>query len=196
MDADERRVGNEHQHPQSQRAGRTVDQDLEGHVIEAQLIGEREILARFNDLSPKVHLRLVKAMRTIVIRLQSFVKGAKLSGDPLKNRTGNLRRSIGEAVSDDNRDEVVGKVGIFTGPTLVYGRAHEFGFEGIVTVREHLRTVKQAFGRSIAPVTATVHSHSRHMHLPERSFLRSSLRELGPAIEEVLSTALREAVRA
>ena len=58
---------------------------------------------------------------------------------------------------------------------------HEFGFSGTQNVRESLRTVKQAFGRPISPVEAIVRAHSRKVDLPERSFLRSALRELEQA---------------
>jgi hypothetical protein len=164
-------------------------------TITTELIGDRELVARFGELAPKVHLRLVKAMQRLTFRLQSLVKGAKLSGQVLHVRTGHLRASIGAQVSDTT-DTVTGTVGIPTGPTLGYGRAHEFGFEDVVTVREHLRQVKQAFGRPIAAVSATVRSHQRTLHLPERSFLRSAFRENRDAVVAVLQGELQEAVRA
>ncbi len=164
-------------------------------MITVALLGDQALEAKFTRLGPDAHLRIVKAMRTVMLRLQAFVKSGKLTGQALHVRTGALRRSIGERVEDTGA-EVAGKVGIFSGPTLPYGRAHEFGFSGTVTVSEHLRQVKQAFGRPITPVTATVRSHTRRMHLPERSFLRSALQEFGPAVEQALAVALREAVEA
>ncbi|MCV9985193.1 hypothetical protein [Burkholderia pseudomallei] len=57
-----------------------------------------------------------------------------------------------------------------------YAPPHEYGFQGVVTVKEHLRQVTQAFGHPLKdPVTATVREHSMTMNLPERSFLRSAL---------------------
>lgn len=164
-------------------------------MIEVEITGDREIAARFAGLTPKMHLRLVKAMHTMLPRLQAFVKAGKLSGQALHVRTGNLRRSISFTVQETG-DDIVGQVGIFGGPTLPYGRAHEFGFEGTVSVKEHLRTITQAWGRPIEPVRATVREHTMRMHLPERSFLRSSLAEFRAAILEVLAQAVAEAVHA
>jgi hypothetical protein len=83
---------------------------------------------------------------------------------------------------------VIGTVGVgdVTGKggraPVKYGRAHEYGFQGTVSVKEHLRTIKQAFGKTLAsPKTISVRGHSANVNLPERSFLRSALRELADA---------------
>jgi phage gpG-like protein len=107
------------------------------------------------------------------------VKERKLSGQVLKNRTGTLRRKINYQLRE-TPTEVSASVGV----QLSYAAVHEYGFDGIVTVKEHLRTITQAFGRPIAPVHVHRGAHQRHMKLPERSFLRSSLRENAPSIRE------------
>ncbi len=163
--------------------------------ITGQLIGDRELVAKFGQLSPKVHLRLVKAMHAAMTRLQAYVQSAKLSGQVLHVRTGAGRRSVGEFV-EDLAEEVLGKVGIPSGPTLVYMRAHEFGFDGTVSVKEHLRRIKEAFGRPIPPTDVTVGAHTRTMHLAERRWLRSAFDEFRDAIRAVLQQAVSEAVRA
>ena len=103
----------------------------------------------------------------------------------LKNRTGTLRRKIHYTVTE-SANEISASVGV----KLAYAAAHEYGFDGVVTVKEHLRLVKMAFGRPIAPVEATIGAHTRHMHLPERSFLRSSLRENAASIRDQLAAAV------
>ena len=170
-------------------------------MIEVEIQGDREIVARFETLSPKVHLRVVKALHAVVARLEAYVKGGKLTGQALHVRTGALRRSIGGVVTESG-DTIEGRVGIFGGPTLPYGRAHEFGFEGIVTVKEHLRHIKKqtgSFGRGekrFATGVTTVRAHTAHLRIPERSFLRSALAELGPAATQVIADAVNEAVHA
>jgi hypothetical protein len=138
---------------------------------------------------------LTAAVRTSVTRatfmLVGYVKANKLSGQVLKNRTGTLRRKINGRVVE-SANSIVGQVGV----KLAYAAAHEYGFDGNENVREHLRTIKQAFGRSISPVTFTVKAHSRHVHLPERSFLRSSLHELTPEIRTMIRTAVLGAAKA
>lgn len=161
-------------------------------MISAELRGDTEIVARFDALTPAVHLRLVKTMQELLIRLQEYIRGAKLSGQVLHVRSGNLRRSIGTSLVEEG-DRITGKVGIFSGPTLPYGRAHEYGVDTTVNVSEHLRHVKQVFGRPVE-ATQTVRAHTRHMKLPERSFIRSTMREMGPAAVELINQILRDAV--
>ena len=130
-----------------------------------------------------------------MIYAEGYVKTEKLSGQVLRNRTGHLRASIVAGV-DRAPGTITGFYGVPQGPTLVYGRAHEFGFAGVVTVKEHLRRVTEAFGRPLAePVLATVGAHTRAMHLPPRSYLRTTLEELRPLFERELGAALPEAVR-
>jgi hypothetical protein len=62
-----------------------------------------------------------------------------------------------------------------------YARPHEYGFHGTVDVREHMRTIKQAFGRPIEPGRGHGSAHSMKMNLPERSFLRSALMDMESA---------------
>jgi len=163
-------------------------------VIQVEVIGDREVVARIGRVGPKVHLQLVKAMQRLMIRLQAYVKGAKLSGQLLHVRTGAGRRSVAVRV-EETPGEVAGSAGVFGGPTLPYMRAHEYGFSGAVTVKEHLRRVKQAFGRPIDPVEARVSSHTRQLSLDERRWLRSALDEFGPAMGQVLAETVQEAVQ-
>jgi phage gpG-like protein len=110
-------------------------------------------------------------------------KQDKLTGQVLNVRTGRLRRSITQRVEEEG-GSVVG----YVGTNVKYARAHEFGFTGNVTVREHLRRTKG--GKE-----ATVRAHSRNMHLPERSFLRSALKDLQPAIRQDIRGGISEAVK-
>jgi phage gpG-like protein len=145
--------------------------------------------ARLTRMGPAIRAALAKAVEREAIALQRLVK-EKLSGPVLKNKTGRLRRSINYRVSE-SETAVSGSVGT----NVRYARAHELGFDGVVSVREHLRHITQAFGRPITPVDAVVPTHSRHMHLPQRSFLRSSLEERAPQIRESLIAAVRGAVQ-
>jgi phage gpG-like protein len=157
--------------------------------IRVTIVGDIELKARFAALYPKARDAVRNAVSRLTIGLQNKVVSEKLSGQVLKNRTGTLRRSIIERV-EESATSITGIVGT----NLVYAAAHEYGFQGTVNVREHTRRISQAFGRPIAPVEATVRAHSMRMNLPERSYLRSSLREYQPTIEDGLSSAVKEAV--
>ncbi len=130
------------------------------------------------------------AITRLTLMLQRDVKAQKLSGQVLNVRTGTLRRSIDYAVAE-TPTAIVGKVST----NVRYGRRHEYGFSGTETVRAHLRSIKQAFGRSINPKTVQVASFTRSVNLPERSFLRSALQDLDQSgrVRVELEAAVRRA---
>lgn len=152
-------------------------------------VNETAVRARLMSMGPSIRAALRRAVTRESIALQRLVK-EKLSGPVLKNQTGRLRRSINYRVTE-TPDSITGTVGT----NVVYARAHEFGLDRVVTVREHLRHITQAFGRPIPPKDVLVRAHPMHMHLKERSFLRSSLAERAPAIRESLIAAVQGAVR-
>lgn len=159
-------------------------------MIHGELIGKEHLVPFVRSIAPKVQVELEKSITVLTLKLLRKVKAEKLSGQVLKNRTGTLRRSINQKVE-------VTPTSIFgiVGTNKEYAAAHEYGFDGQVTVKEHLRNIKQAFGVQLkSPKTITVSSHSRHMKLPERSFLRSALRELETEIKSGIQDALKRAV--
>lgn len=160
------------------------------------LVGGRELAERFDRLGPAVRAALVPVMARLMVGLEAYVRRDKLSGQVLKNRTGHLRNSVTHAVAEDATG-VTGRVGIFAGPTIAYGAVHEFGWSGPVTIREHVRTIKQAFGKPIAPVQATVHAYSRRsVTFPERSFLRAALEDKRAALSAQLRASVLRLVTA
>lgn len=156
-------------------------------MINGSVVGGTEVVHRFNAMPQTLRMELRETVAKLATTLTNKVKG-KLDGEVLKRRTGLLRRSINDTVIESG-DIVSG----ITSTAVAYARAHEYGFDGVVSVRAHMRTIKQAFGRSINPVTFQVAAHSMHMKLPERSFLRSSLREMHAA--GTITAAMTEAVR-
>lgn len=154
--------------------------------IEGNVSGDREVIRRFEALGPSLREELIRAVGRITLRLMRRSVQDKLSGQVLKRRTGTLARSVTQSPRTyEAGQRIVGTVGIsdITGRggrrPVKYGRVHEFGFDGPVSVKEHLRRVKQAFGRPLkSPVQATVRAHSKHMKLPVRSFLATALRDL------------------
>jgi hypothetical protein len=150
-------------------------------VISFSLQGDTAVVAMLHSKAPKLSASVRNSVMRATIMLLAYVKANKLSGQVLHVRSGTLRRKVNYRMQG-NASFSTGIVGV----KLAYARPHEYGFDGIVNVRESLRTIKQAFGRSIAPVTFPVRAHTVHMKLPERSFLRSSLRELTPEIREMI----------
>lgn len=155
-------------------------------MIQFTIVGDDAVIRMLQAKVPA----LTKAVRTSITRasisLLRYVKENKLSGQVLKNRTGTLRRKMNYRVTE-TPNSITGAVGV----KLSYAAAHEFGFDGPENVRAHLRTIKQAFGRSIAPVTFNVRAHTRTVHLPERSFLRSALSDKRGEITAMIEQGMR-----
>lgn len=158
-------------------------------MITAILIGHEHLSPFLRRIHPNTMEALNESVGRLAIKLMRKIKEEKLTGQVLKNRTGTLRRSINQRV-DSTATSVYARVGT----NKSYAAAHEYGFTGSVTVKEHMRQIKQAFGQPIAPKNITVHTHSKTMNLPARSFLRSSLREMDAEIKAGLRDALKKGI--
>jgi len=157
-------------------------------VITGYLLGQREVIARLRGIPAKTRALLETAIMEAAVGLQGYIKSSKLSGDPLARRTGTLSRSI-NVLSQNTSDSVQASVGT----NVEYAAVHEFGLT--VTVREHIRTQTQVFGRELPePIQVTVSAHQAVY--PERSFLRSALADQTPRIRDIIGEALTAAVRA
>jgi hypothetical protein len=158
-------------------------------VITAYLVGDQRVLERLSALPDAVNSGLLRAITQLGIELQRDVQQNKLSGQVLRSRTGSLRSSIDLRI-DQNGGAITASV--FSDSR--YAGAQEYGFAGTVSVRASLRRITEAFGRPIAGKTINVPGYDRRMDLPERSFLRSALEDMRPAIREEVEAALAEAV--
>jgi phage gpG-like protein len=160
-------------------------------LINGALVGDAALIEHIGGIAPKARAELRKAVDLMAIKTLARVK-LKLSDDVLRVRTGRLRRSITQAVTDD-----AGSIHGVVGTNVEYARIHELGFSGSQNIRAHLRTIKTAFGKSIkgGAVTFQVSAHSRQVDIPARSFLASSLAELEPEFNEAVSLALSKAIQ-
>ena len=141
----------------------------------------------------KRHDAILGAVRAVMaqlsMRLSSKAKEDKLSGQVLNVRTGRLRRSITFRVEDQG-PLVVGMVGT----NVEYAARHEFGGSFDERVRQHMRQMKMAWGREMKnPRAVQVRAHTRHVELPARSFLRSALAEMEPAVRQEIANAVEAA---
>ena len=160
-------------------------------MIDFSVAGDDAVIRMLSRTVPSITQAVRDSIGRSVLRLTAYVKAEKLSGQVLKNRTGTLRRKINGKVTETSTS-ITGSVGV----KLAYAAAHEYGFDGQETVKAHIRTIRKAFGRELlSPVQVSVRSFDRHMKLPERSFLRSSLRELSASIYEDLDNAVAGVTR-
>lgn len=147
-------------------------------MISGSVTGDAEVVTYLDRVASRLGPETRIGITRLTLHLQRKVKRDKLSGQVLNVRTGRLRRSVGQDVHDEG-DKIVGTVST----PVEYAPPNEYGFTGTQSVRTHLRTITQAFGRPIPATEVEVSAHSRAVNLPERSFLRSSLREMAAAGE-------------
>ena len=160
-------------------------------MLKMEFIGGDVLVALLRAYGDKVQTAIVKSVARSALKLQSEVMENRLSGQVLNVRTGNLRRSIHQRVTNTG-GAVIGEVNT----NVRYGAAHEYGFAGTVNVKASLRQVRQAFGRPLkSPRYIQVKAHSRNVRLPERSFLRTALRDMKPEIEADLRNSVKGALR-
>jgi phage gpG-like protein len=155
-------------------------------VITTELIGDRELAARLDAMPGRVHDGLARAVTRLGLELQKKVQAEKLTGQALKVRTGSLRSSINTEISE-SADAVSASVGT----NIRYAAVHEYGVDHpwLVAAKRGKALRFEIAGRTIFRRSVT------HPPLPERSFLRSALREMRPAIEAGLRQAVAQAIR-
>lgn len=144
-----------------------------------------KLLANMDNVPPSVAASVLTKMRALMINLQRHVVTDKLHGQVLKQRSGVLARSIQEDARAEG-DQVIGEV--FSAGDVKYAAIHEWGgvtapHDIVPTKAEALAFViggKQVFARIV---------HHPGSHIPERSYLRSSLADQAGEIV----TGLREA---
>lgn len=160
-------------------------------MISGKIIGDSEVVRHLKSIPANVRSEVRDTIGRIVLRLQRKTKQEKLTGQVLKVRTGTLRRSIDQVVVADGQ-AIVGIVST----NVKYGRVHEYGFKGQVSVKQHLREIKQVFGKTLkSPRQVSVSPHTRHVYIPERSFLRSALREMQPQILAEIDAAVAKGIK-
>jgi len=177
-------------------------------MVIAQLLGVERVVSFMEQAGSNVHEVVKTEVRNLAVMLMGYVKTSKLSGDPLHVQTGRLRRSITSRVVEEGAGLVSGVVGT----NVVYAAAHEFGVDMIkqCTVHAFVRkcksrnvyTMKKGKYFSLQGAVSMVKlsaegiahvgefQRMQHIKLPERSFLRSALNELGPEIRADLAAAI------
>ena len=146
-------------------------------MINGEVIGSVKVEARLQELSKEMHEGVAKAMFALTIELQRIIKEEKLSGQVLKTRTSNLRNSISYEFNNDgtNIDGVVGT----NVNAIPYARIHEFG--GIIEAKK-AKFLRFKIGNRWVM--------KRSVKIPERSYLRTALKDLEPKIQNTITEYL------
>lgn len=163
-------------------------------MVSVTVSGAEAVEARLRHASERVRPFLVEAVTKETLALQAHVIQDKLSGQVLHVRTGTLRRSITERVTETG-ETIQGIVGT----NLPYGRIHEMG--GVIHhpggTPFYLDRGGQAhFVRLDSPLARNLPRTKPHpIAMPERSFLRSALADRAGLIRRSIVAALKAAFR-
>ena len=160
-------------------------------MINIQIRGDRELIARFDALPEKMRHALKAKTQTLAYALQRKVVSEKLSGQVLKRVTGALARSIDQRVEEQG-SAVKGFV--FSSGDVKYAGIHEFGGKTPPHVILPVKAKALAFMMGGKQVFAKRVNHPGSQ-MPERSFMRSSLADMRGEIVEGLTQAVKEATR-
>lgn len=154
-------------------------------MINYHVDGDAKLSATVDRIDAEVRQSIASSTLKLLIK----VKREKLNGQVLNKRTGRLGRSITQKLIELSN----GVAGI-VGTNVEYAPPHEYGFNGDVTVKAHLRMIKKAFGKSISPKQVSIKTHTRKVNLPENSFLRSALEEMRKEIKQDLEVSIQRGI--
>jgi len=160
-------------------------------MIQATIIGGEQLEERLRVLPDKVMLAVTKRVQAAALQVEADVKANKLSGQVLHVKTGNLRRSIHTNPVNINGSNISATVGT----NSEYAAIHEYG--GVTSPHEIVPRNHEALKFM---VDGKVLIRKRVMHpgsrIPERSFLRSTLKEDAEMIYEQIRLGVREGLQA
>lgn len=145
--------------------------------------GAKKTAKNLRNAGKRMHGSVRKSLGSLVLELLTKVKQEKLSGpgtgQALNVRTGRLRRSITQRITDSGR-QVRGIVGT----NVEYAKFHEFG----QSIKGDLKKQREGFKAGLKADKPALSADS----LPPRSFLRTALKEMEPRIREEFAHAVKE----
>jgi hypothetical protein len=158
-------------------------------VITARLVGDDTVLAWLRAAPDLAASGLARAITTLGIELQRKIAKSELTGQSLAARSASLGSNTSLQIdqSDDRIAATVSSGGAFT-------HARENRLSGAVDIGANLRRRTEAFARPIPRKAISMRPYRRRIDVSERSFLRSALEDMDPAIRDEVEAALREAL--
>lgn len=151
-------------------------------IINITLSGDKAMIARLNRMPTAMHVALALKIRQLALKLEKWVKTRKLNGTVLNRISGRLARSIANKVTEAQHLILAS---VYSSGDVKYAAIHEFGGKTAPHVILPKKAQALAFGGGFF---AKVNHPGSTM--PERSFLRSSLRDMSTQI----SMGMKEAV--
>ena len=166
-------------------------------MIGAEMTGRDTVLARLGAVPGRVRANVKSSLDMWAYELAGYIKASKLSGDPLKRRSGRLSSSV-HPVTAESGDTITGGAG--GGAGVPYAKIHEYG--GIINHPGGTAFfISSLLGRAFfvsnaSPSAAWLPRTAAHqITMPERSYMRSGLKDEAPRGIDLLRQAVKEAIK-
>ena len=161
-------------------------------MIGLQIVGTEAVLTRLGEAPAKIRAAAKTSLDAWAEELAGYIVSEKLSGQVLNRRTGNLRATV-HPISEETASTISGGAG--GGRDIPYAKIHEYG--GLIPAHTVVVRNAQALAFTVNGMLRFAKSvNIPDVQMPERSYMRSSLREEAPSGIEQLKAAVREAVMA
>lgn len=163
-------------------------------MITGYVIGDDKVIAKFNRIFSTTRDRLRDTMNRLGFKLQAHIKEDKLSGQVLGKylhgkATNRLRASINVASlwGDANT------IGVQVGTNVEYAAIHEYGGRTAPHIIRPRNKKCLAFTMGGKNICAAYVNHPGSQ-MPERSFLRSALKDMEGEIKSSIESAVRQGI--
>ena len=161
-------------------------------MIKSTVEGEKEVLARISTVSTKTIRRIDETVGAFTLRLSRSAQ-VKLSGGVVNKRSGSVLTAIQRGTSIKKYSwgirGTVGASGASKKVAIAAG-AIEYGSTHQARILEATKAGTLRFqigGKTVFAKRVLIPA----FEIPERSFLRSSLRELGPSYLSAMNSAVQ-----
>jgi hypothetical protein len=156
----------------------------DGITVEVTSESLTSLLVRLSEASGAAQAGMRRGVNAAAIDLVSYIKRDLLSGQVLKNRTGNLRRAVFSRMDGD-----VGVVGV--GPEAPYGKIQEYGVAHPWTITAHGAIIAAA-GRSGLDVSGMEGAKALHFKIGGEGFFAQSVTIPGLTAKPFMTRGLTE----
>lgn len=158
--------------------------------ISIEFTGREAVLARLGEAPAKIRTAAKSSLDIWATELAGYIKAEKLSGQVLNRRSGALSRSV-YPDKRETADTISG--GARAGNDVPYAKIHEYG--GLIPAHQVVVKNAKALAFTVGGMLRFAHSvQIPDVQMPERSYMRSSLREQAPEGINELRAAVREAI--
>lgn len=159
-------------------------------MIGLEITGDRALLTKLEATTGKVRAAAKSSLDMWATELAGYIKMNKLSGNPLHRRSGNLSSSV---YPDKRETAETVSGGARAGLDVPYAKIHEYG--GLIPAHQVVARNAKALAFTVGGMLRFAKSvQIPDVQMPERSYMRSALREQAPEGIAELKAAIAEAI--